>query len=377
MNIISININNLRNHLQSSFDFSNETNILVGMNGMGKTTVLEAISIAALTKSFLPTQDAMMINKDQSYYIVNCVAETNLKTNYKISLKYERGCRKIISGTEGDNLLPKNIIGIIPIVILSPDYKSITFGSPQDRRDFIDRILAQASKKYINDILRLKKYLKQRNSLLNNAKKNNFFDKNLFDSWTEIFIKTSAEILMKRKSFINEFTPYFKEIYSKITNSSEEVELIYQPDNFDSFSDDIVYDSAVANYKDISEKLFKNELLRGTTLFGPQKDEIVIKINGGIAKDFASQGQHKSLLISMKFAEFNFLKNIKNETPIILLDDIFAELDSTRSELVLNMLRANKSQTFITLTNREFLRNEFFTSRNIKYFEFNKGNIIH
>lgn len=361
--------------MQTNFEFANETNILYGMNGMGKTTVLEAISIAALTKSFLPTQDAMLINKDSGFYLVNCIAQTDLQTNYKISLKYESGSKKNISGTEGDNLLPKNVVGIMPIVVLSPDYKSITFGAPQDRRDFLDRILSQASKKYIDNLIKHKKYLKQRNSILLNAKKNNFFDKILFDSWTENFIKTSAEILIKRNSFIREFTPYFKQIYGEISHANEDVELIYQPDSFQLIDDNVTIEKAVIHYSEIANSLFRSELIRGTTLFGPQKDEILIKINGGTAKDFASQGQHKSLLISLKFAEFNFLKNIKNETPIILLDDIFAELDSNRSKLVLEMLKINKAQTFITLTNKDFIRDEFFNQSNAKYFEIEEGKV--
>lgn len=376
MKINSINIINLRNHLNSSLEFSPVANIIYGANGTGKTTILEAVSISSISKSFLPTPDALLIEKNSDFYAIKCNAETDFNINYKINVKYEKGARKHISGSEGEHLLPKHIIGIIPIVILSPDFKAITFGAPAERRNFIDRTLSQASRKYYELLVDLKKCLKQRNSLLNDARKSSIFDKISIEAWSEKLINLSAEISIRRYKFIRNFLPYFKKIYSEITNSKEKVDLIYAPDHFENLNERTSLNEAINNYSQVYEKYIGIELKRGSTVFGPQKDELQIIINDGLAKDFASQGQHKSLLISLKFAEFNFLKEIKQETPIILLDDIFSELDIQRSELVLNLLKIHSAQSFITLTNREIVRPEFIGVDSIKYFEINDGKVI-
>jgi DNA replication and repair protein RecF len=367
----------LRNHQDSSFEFADSTNIFYGLNGVGKTTILEAISISGLTKSFLPVQDQSLINQGSSEYYIDCHADTDLKTGYNIKIKYEKGAKKQIDGTEGNNLLPKDVIGLMPVVVLSPDFKSITFGSPQDRRSFIDKTLSQSNKRYIEEILKHKKCLKQRNNILNEGKKNDVkFDEALFDAWTVPFIDSSAEIIHKRNNFINEFKPYFKDIYSGISNNIEDVDLFYNADHF-KMDDDLNDIVKIREYlSNLAEELKLREIKRGTTLFGPQKDDIDIMINNGNAKEIASQGQHKSLLISLKFAEFNYLKENKKETPIILLDDIFAELDSNRSELVMQMLQENMAQTFITLTNKEIIRSEFINQIETKYFQIENGKLI-
>ena len=377
MKLVELNIKNLRNHIDSNLEFASGTNIIYGYNGVGKTSILEAISIAGLTKSFLPVQDSSLINHNAESYYIHAKAKTDHSNSYNIKILYKAGSKKEISGTEGENMIPKNVIGLMPIVVLSPDHKAITFGSPIDRRAFIDRTLSQSNKKYIDLALKLKKCLRQRNNILNEAKRYfRNFDKVLFEAWTESLIDISAEMVVKRAKFLNDFDPYFKEIYSEVTNGKEKVELQYQPDSFTDENQYSDINTAKLHLEKVASNNFDKELKRGTTIFGPQKDELAIIINGSLAKDTASQGQHKSLLISLKFAEFNFLKENKQEMPIILLDDIFSELDSRRSELVLHMLRDNQAQTFITLTDREIVRPEFLDKSDVKYFEISEGEVV-
>jgi DNA replication and repair protein RecF len=375
MRITKIIVNNIRNHRHSELEFSTGLNIFQGLNGAGKTSILEAISVCGMSRSFLPVPDASLINKQEEFYLTRLESYNDLQIPYKVNVKFENGHRKQISSSLGDNLSPKDIIGELPLIILSPDFKSITIGSPSHRREFIDRILSQANKLYIEDMLNLKKCLKQRNNLLNQAKTDFRFDYSLIETWTDLLIKVSTDIVIRRNNFIKEFIGFFKEAYRNVTNGKEDVELNYIPDNIppDILVSNLTKENLINYYNDISKQLRNAEIKRGTTLFGPQKDELEILINGSVAKEFASQGQHKSLLISLKFAEFNYLKNIKQETPVILLDDIFSELDSERSKEVFELVLASAAQTFITVTDSSIIRNYLNFSDNCYYFKIVDG----
>jgi len=355
MIIKDISIYNLRNHSETNIGLDEGINIFYGKNGSGKTTILEALSILSISKSFLPAQDASLIQNGQSLYQLIGTGENDLSVPYKISIKYNGSGRKIINSSLGDNLLPKNIVGEIPVVILSPDYKVITFGAPQDRRQFLDGVLSQSSKIYIDEAIKLKKLLKQRNSILSDYQKNKKIDYRLFETISEMFIFCSAEIVSRRSKFIKNFVPYFSDYYKRIANNNEKVSINYKPDSFDDnlFQNILEKNDIIERYQNRFEYLRDKELMRGSTLFGPQKDDIEIRIANKPAKESASQGQHKTLLLSIKFAEYEILKSIKNESPIFMLDDIFSELDIDRSYNINKIISELNCQTMITITNRE------------------------
>ncbi len=378
MRIKQLNISNLRNHTLSEIEFSEGLNIFYGLNGSGKTTILEAIAVAAFSKSFLPVQDSSLVQSGANSYAISVKAVNDYGIPYNISINFDKQKKKEINSNIGDRLAPKDIIGEIPCIILSPDYKSITFGAPGDRRDFIDKLLSQSSRKYLDELIKYRKTLRQRNRLLQQAKISNNYDSKLLDALTEMLINSSIEIVKKRISFINRFTPIFREIYKYVSESKETVELDYIPNALSGLPGDSIHtDEEIRNsYQEVADVLINDELRRGQTLFGPQRDDLRIIINGGSAKERASQGQHKSLLISLKFAEFNYLKEIKNETPVALFDDIFTELDAERTHKVLSLLELNYAQTMITITDINHLKRQIPDSMKLKTFELSAGKIL-
>jgi DNA replication and repair protein RecF len=358
LKIKQVYISNLRNHTLSEINFNKGVNVIRGLNGSGKTTILEAISILSISKTFLPANDSALIKSGEDNYTLNCTAISDVGVDYKIKINYKSGSRKKISSSIGENLNPKDILGIIPIVILSPDHKSLTFGSPQDKRQFIDTVLSQSSKMYVDESLKYKKYLKQRNVLLTTYQKTGNLNKEYFEILTDMFIKSAIEIIHKRILFVNEFCTYFKNSYSVVSNRNETPGLIYKPDSVradNSFTKAEIEDQLLK----LRNKIMSSELKRGSTLFGPHKDDLIFTVNNLNSKDSASQGQHKSLLISIKLAEYEFLKNILNETPVILFDDIFSELDIERSNTVFEKIIYGDAQTIITMTNSERLMEKF------------------
>jgi DNA replication and repair protein RecF len=378
MKIKKLYIENLRNHTTTNLEFGDGLNIFYGLNGSGKTTIIEAIAITSFTKSFLPVQDSSLIKFNEESYKISLEAKNDYEIPYKISVNYTGKSKKEINSNIGSNLSPKDVIGEMPTIVLSPDYKSITFGAPQDRRDFLDRLLSQSSKVYLEDLMHYRRILKQRNSLLYQAKSDYNFDKSSVEHWSNILITKGAEIILRRLKFASEFTPYFDEVYNFVSNGSEKVTINYMPYGFPENQElkNLDKEKIAEILSEICKKNAKDEFRRGITLFGPQKDDIKITVNGGLAKETASQGQHKSLLIAIKFAEFNYLRNKKNETPIALLDDIFSELDKERSEKVIKLVNMNYAQTFITLTDISHIIGLLPEGINYKIFEVSSGKVI-
>ena len=375
MYINDISIINLRNHINTKMDFGRGLNVLYGLNGSGKTTILEAISLCGFSKSFLSVNDSSLINDKDNFWDVNLISRTDLDVPYKINIRLNENSKKQISSTIGDNLLPKDIIGELPLVILSTDFKDITSGSPSDRREFIDKILAQSSKIYVEEIIRFKKALKQRNNLLQKGKVERQFNYQLIEPWTDVLINSGASIIKKRKEFEMEFRTNFQDIYKEVSNGKEIVSIEYQPSGISELDDKSDKDEIMMKLNEKFRTVKNEEMKRGTTLFGPQKDELKITINSGIAREFASQGQHKSLLISLKFSEFHYLKEKKRETPVILLDDIFSELDIERSGKVLEMVTANSAQTLITVTDGKIMKSIMPGFAECIYYKLDNGTV--
>jgi len=387
----NILIKNVRNHIFTDIEFNRNVNVIYGKNGAGKTSILESISIGSLSKSFISGSDSNVVAKGTDFYEVSLKSINELDLKYFARVKYQLNNGKEISNSYGENLSPKDLIGAIPLIILTPDYRIITSGSPQCRRDFVDRVLSQSNKVYLDELLKFKKVLKQRNNLLGQNKLNNSyntkqnFDIDLLDAWTIQFINHASELIIRRMNYVKETQPFFSEFYSMVSNNSESVTLEYLPNvllnNGGSESRKLEQTNKEFNIEEIKEilkekyiQLRSEEVKRGMTLFGPQKDEFIIKLNNNVARDFASQGQHKTLLISLKFAEFQYLKNKKNDTPVFLLDDIFSEIDSYRIKMVIELLRQNLSQIFITTTNPNQVK-EVFNTENIKFIHIVDGKV--
>lgn len=381
MRVTSISLRNFRNHRSTDISFKKPIVVLHGLNGAGKTSVLEAIAIASVSKSFLPTSDSLLIRAGANEYQISVHAEMDSGATYNVGISFELNSRKRIAGTLGENLYPKEMIGIFPSVVLSPDYKDITSGSPGDRRRFLDTVLSQESRVYMGNVLALRHTLKQRNALLNGLKTGQNRDDSSLSFWTEELIVKSAEVVARRARFIEEFVPIFLREYQSITQSEELAQIEYQPDTLFPINQEFMsVEQNIECYRSEAQIIISQELRRGMTIFGAQKDELSIKLNGGEARDICSQGQHKSLLIALKLAEFKFLSEVCDQTPVFLLDDLFSELDSRRTRFVLDTVLRMNAQVFISTTEtakiEENLPSEFSSSDVVDYFEVRDGEVV-
>lgn len=353
MILSSVLLKDFRSHLNTSINFNIGLNYIVGGNGQGKTSILESIYYLCTTKSNISKSDAEVVRFKQNNFEIEGLFKD--LTENRVRLIYSTSENKKLYYLN-DKLVNRSaeIIGKFPVVILTPADHAITQGSPAERRKLIDSIISQASSNYLFTLLDYNKTLRQRASLLNKMKEyKNQADYIELDSWTEKLISTGSEIIRYRNEFIKEYNKYLEDSYFEIMNNEEKPGITY------SFLDNSIgADNIPAEFERILNDRREDELRRGVNLVGPHRDDFIFEINEFNLKTFGSQGQNKTFQTALRFAEFFYLKDVTNKTPIFLLDDVFGELDTYRSVKISEYLK-KIGQAFITIT--DFANFSFLT----------------
>jgi DNA replication and repair protein RecF len=364
MKISNAHLRSFRNHNETAFEFGSQINVLLGENGQGKTNALEALSFLCLTKSFYASADTTVMQQKKNFFEIKSTLESDEGKEFRVRVTYDNVKKEkkfTINGADIEKF--STVIGMFPVVILSPENNSITFGSPADRRKFIDLVISQSSKSYVEDSIEYRRIVRQRNAILSTAKGKEC--SNEISPWNEMLVNYGSRIIDKRNKFLTEFEPYIAQTYLDIVAEQETPKIEYLPTV--SVQKNAVVDEIVAAMKLKLTKKKNDELRFQTTLVGPHRDDILFSLNGLSLKQFASQGQHKTFLIALKIAEFFFLKERCNETPIFLLDDVFSELDEYRSKKIL-LLAKSLGQIFITTTSEKIFDGTEWNSERRKFF---------
>lgn len=375
MRVKSVRLKNFRNHRSTNIKFSENINIFFGKNGQGKTNILDGLTYLCLTKGFLSASDAGSVLFGESEFELEAEFCSDLNVTSRAKLSYS-------SKPKGKNLLHNEMkidkaisfVGLYPVVILAPQYYSIVNGLPQDRRKFIDLVVSQSSKAYLKDVIEYRKVLRQRNKLLMDIKTQKSSDFESIEYWNLPLAKYGSQVILKRNAFIKEFTPFFEKAYSEITTAGELPSIHYMPGiGLKDLPGDL--ESIQNAFLNDLNNCARDEFRRGNTLVGPHKDEIEFKINGHDVRQFASQGQQKTFLVALKVGEFFYLKEKCAEKPLLVLDDLFSELDKERSRFLLDFLK-DKCQVFISSTNSEIF-DQFleYNGKNNKYLV-ESGNVL-
>ncbi len=351
MKFRDVQLQTFRNHVATKLKCAPGRNVFFGNNGEGKTNILEAISYLCLTKSFYASSDSTAVQFGESGFAVSANAVSDIDVSYRIDVSYIKEAKeKRIAINNGIIDDKPSVIGMFPVVVLSPENANVTSGTPADRRRFIDVVISQSNKTYLQDLIEYRRILRQRNRVLFEAKAGQRVSQDLLEPWNENLIKRGSQISQRRAQFVREFSPYLVDAYTTIAGSEEQPSIVYDSSiKFDPLRSPEQIQSVFR--RELEEQRVEEQKL-GTTLVGPHKDELVFEINGLGIKAFASQGQHKTFLVALKIAEFYFLRERCQETPVLLLDDVFSELDEPRSEKLLT-LTANLGQTFITATDEQ------------------------
>ena len=334
----SIQLENFRNIKDAQLNFGEGINVITGENGQGKTNLIEALWLLTGGKSFRGSKDKDLINKDSSFARIVAVTADD---------EYENKIELLIADTEnkkgryakfndGTQKRAVTIVGKFYSVVFCPQHLTLVSGSPSLRRKFVDGAICQIYPNYIKTYKTFEKYLEQKNSLLKNCNK---YPTAEFNSTLDIYNRNiavlSCEIYKKRKEYIDMLCVKAKEYYSKISSGREEIEFKYI--SFAECEEDF--------YHKLCESIDADKRA-GFSTCGVQREDIEIYIDGENAKEFASQGQQRSIVLGMKLAESDILKEICEINPVILLDDVLSELDFKRQEYLLENIEGK--QVFIS-----------------------------
>mgnify|MGYP000848788856 FL=1 len=336
---------NYKNFDSASFEFDARINCFVGFNGVGKTNALDAIYQLAFTKGYFNSIAVQNIQHEKDFFLIEGTFDINEKEEL-ISCSIKKGLKKVVkrNGKEYEKL--SEHIGLIPLVIISPNDKNLITEGSDIRRKFMDSVIAQSDKAYLQNLIAYYKVLSQRNSLLKYFALNHTFDALNIEIYNQQLVEFAEPIYQKRKEFSEKFTPIFMDRYKHISSSNENVHFLYKT-QLDSTSLEELLKSNIE----------KDRLLQYTSV-GIHRDDLLYNIDGYPIKKFGSQGQQKSYLIALKLAEFDFVKSKSKLTPILLLDDIFDKLDENRVSKIIDLVNdGNFGQLFISDTHAERTEN--------------------
>lgn len=335
-----LSILNYKNIREAELSFSPKINCFIGNNGEGKTNLLDAVYYLSFCKSHSNTIDSQNITHEEPFFVLNGFYESGDIEN-EIYCGLKRKQKKQFKRNKKEYERLSDHIGLIPLVLVSPNDSELILGGSEERRKFVDGFISQYDKQYLNALLSYNKALMQRNALI----KAEVADDTLLDIWEEQMAQYGKYIFEKRSEFISQFVPFFNEFHSFISQQKEKVELTYH--------------SQLQERNDLQamlKEVRQRDIIVGHTTRGIHKDDLDMKMGDLAIKKIGSQGQNKTFLIALKLAQFDFLKRIVNAKPILLFDDIFDKLDAERVQQIILLLQNNRfGQVFISDTNREHI----------------------
>ncbi|MCX6279039.1 MAG: DNA replication and repair protein RecF [Bacteroidetes bacterium] len=337
-----------KNYRQAEFVFSEKINCFVGNNGVGKTNLLDAIYYLSFCKSFFSSLDIQNIRHGEEFFAIHGAYIRNDAPGDLVQCIQKKNQRKrfLINKKEYDRLADH--IGNFPLVMISPYDRDLINDGSELRRRYIDSVISQFDKFYLDALIQYNKALVQRNALLKSFAERHYFDDASIEIWDEQMIRLGQEIFQKRSQFLEQFIPLFQYYFRYLTNGSEKVDIRY----LSQFSD--------CNYRETFKAALSKDRAAQYCTTGIHKDDLDLLLDGFAVKRYGSQGQQKSFVIAIKLAQFEYTRNIKDFKPVLLLDDVFDKLDDLRVAQLIKLVNENSfGQVFITDTSEERIKSIF------------------
>ena len=337
-----ISILNYKNLEQVELAFSHKMNCIIGKNGMGKTNLMDAVYYLSFCKSSTNPIDSQNIRHEQDFFVIQGFYETDDGEPEEVYCGLKRRQKKQFKRNKKEYTRLSDHIGLIPLVVVSPADSLLIAGGSEERRRFMDVVISQFDREYLDALIRYNKALAQRNTLLKSEAEP---EDALMEVWEEMMASAGETVYRKRLAFIEEFIPIFQSYYSYISQDREQVSLTYQSH--------VAEGDLLALLRESRQR----DRIMGYSLKGVHKDDLLMLLGDFPIKREGSQGQNKTYLIALKLAQFEFLKRTGSRTtPLVLLDDIFDKLDASRVEQIVKLVAGdNFGQIFITDTNRDHL----------------------
>ncbi|MDX1667444.1 MAG: DNA replication and repair protein RecF [Saprospiraceae bacterium] len=341
MHLGELSITHFKNYASQKLSFSEALNCFVGLNGMGKTNLLDAVHYLCMGKSLFGLNDRNIVKHGEDFF--------RLEGRFALDGKTERIVAKVIPGKQKE--IERNgvayarlseHVGLIPVVFMAPDDTLLVREGSEERRKFLDNTISQLNDRYLSALIQYNRLLNQRNSALKQFAESRSFNADLLDIYDRQIIPHGQLIYRVRQSFMEAFRPVLREVYTLISGEREEADCRYRSK---------MHDKPLGEL--LTEAREKDRYLQRTTV-GLHKDDLLFTLDGHPLKRFGSQGQLKSFVLSLKIAQYELLRREKSKRPLLLLDDIFDKLDRQRvGQLLQLLLRGSFGQIFLTDTDGE------------------------
>ena len=347
----SLRLKNFRNYTELDLSLSPNINVFLGENAQGKTNIAEALYYAAMGRSHRTSTDTDLISWDAPAARIELLFE-RLAVENTLEFQFQRGKRRSIK-KNGDLLKTKELFGTFNAVLFSPEDLFLIKGAPAERRRFLDGELSQASPAYGHELLQYTRLLMQRNNLLKKIKERRA-SKDMLSLWDGQLAMSAARIVEKRFLAVKKLNMLANLMQRRISAGKENLSLSYELSGCEEEAPCVTAD-LVPWYNKKLEESIELDILRGSTSIGPQRDDILLEVNGINLRSFGSQGQQRTGVLALKLSELEFLRSETGEYPVLLLDDVMSELDGTRREKLMDFIGKEHIQTLLTATDAAYL----------------------
>lgn len=338
MHLENLSLINFKNYPEAELSFSAKINCFVGPNGAGKTNLLDAIHYLCMCKSMINTVDSQNVREEEGFFVVQGNFEKEA-TQHAIYCGFKKGKKKQFKRNDKEYARLSEHIGLFPTVVVSPLDMNLILDGSEERRKFIDSVISQYNRSYLEALIRYNKALAQRNKLLKDIATVHQYDESMLEIWDEQLARYGTIIYREREAFVEQLIPIFNYYYKHISLDREEVGLTYKSD---------LHETPLVQL--LKYHVAKDRALQYTSV-GVHKDDLVLSLKERPIKKLGSQGQQKSYLVALKLAQFDFLKKVSAFPPLLLLDDVFDKFDRDRVKQIMRLVADNHfGQIFITDT---------------------------
>jgi DNA replication and repair protein RecF len=344
MELQQLFLHNFRNYSQQEVRFVPGINLIIGENAQGKTNLLEAINYLSLVRSHRTGRDGELLKWDQENF--NLRGEIKKKNGIlNVAVNYENN-RKTVYINNNKITKFSELLGLVNTVLFTPEDLVLAKGSPSYRRRFLDQFISQVNYKYFYSLQSYHRILKQKNNSLKQKIEKKTMEQ-MVQIWNEQLVESGAELILARIILLEKLNKLINLVHYQISGEREKIRLVYHP-SIDLKAEDVKNQALVKErYWQLLKQNQRLEEIKKVSLVGPHRDDFLFLINGKDLKIFGSQGQQRTAVLSLKIAQLELMKEITGEYPLLLLDDVFSELDELRRRGLLNYIN-NKVQTFIT-----------------------------
>ena len=366
MLVHSLILKDYRNYPSLELKLSKNINVFLGANAQGKTNLIEAVYYASMGYSHRTRTDGELISWNHPNGMLKMEFQ-RMNIDQIFEFRFSREKRRSIL-LNGHPIRPKELVGTINTILFSPEDLFLIKGAPSGRRSFLDREISQASPSYYQELLQYNRILLQRNTLLKRIKERSAKE-SMLEPWDVQLLESATKLIRKRQESVKKINMLANLMQRRISDNLENLSVSYEIRGFP--EDDMTKDYT-SWYNEALRMEREKDILRGSTSLGPHHDDLILEVNGINLRSFGSQGQQRTGALALKLAELEFLHSETGEYPILLLDDVMSELDQRRRKQLMEFLRRERIQTFITATDRAY----FPKGLEGVFYEVKQGNVF-